>query len=253
MDYDPLFWEKFFWLIKYPESITFANIIHEILVYLLVILLFVHGYRKYGLKKILIFLSGGFLFAGLEENMMILAGYELNGMIILGSEFPMTYYFNYQHYILWFMAVPVIAACGWFILTYTSVQITQKLWTGFVKSALAGAFIATSMDLLIDPVMIRKYNWIWLAEQPEILWVLQVPISNFIGWFLLIFSFNCIFYWYWDKYMKKKENWSNFKSILVFYLFMYGILIAVEFVILSLSVALVPLYGIDLSWWSFPT
>ena len=184
---------------------------------------------------------------------MIMVGYELKGMTILGTEIPMTYYFNYHGYILWFLAVPIIVACAWFILTYCSVQITQRLTKGFIKSALLGAFIGVSMDLMIDPIMIRRYNWIWLAEQDQAFWILQVPISNFIGWFLLIFSFNWVFYWYWNKYTKKKETWGNVKKIVLFYVFMYAILLLVEIVTVGATIGLEAFNGIDISWWPFPT
>ncbi len=253
MDYDPQFWERFFWLIKYTDSITFTNVIHEILVFALTAIVIYHGYRKYGLRKILIFFSGGFLFSGLEENEMIAVGYELKGTTVFGTEVPMTYYFNYHGYVLWFMAVPIIVACAWFVITYTSFQITQKLTKGIVKSALLAAFIGTSMDLMIDPIMIRRYNWIWLAELDQAFWVLQVPISNFIGWFLLIFGFNWIFYWYYDKFLVKRENWGKIKSTVVFYIFMYAVLILIEFITVGITVALTPFYGIDISWWPWPT
>ncbi|MHA1268435.1 MAG: carotenoid biosynthesis protein [Candidatus Helarchaeota archaeon] len=253
MNYDPLFWERFFWLIKYMDSVSLTNIIHEIIVFSLTALMIYHGYKKYGLVKTLIFFSGGFLFAGLEENEMILAGYEMKGLTIFGTEVPMTYYFNYHGYILWFMAVPIIVACAWYILTYASVQITQKVVKGFVKSALLGAFIGMSMDLMIDPIMIRRYNWIWLADLDSAFWILQVPISNFVGWFLLIFAFNWVFYWYYDKFLAKRENWGTFKRSVVFYMFMYGILILVEFVTIGITLAFSPLYGIDISWWPWPS
>jgi putative membrane protein len=249
MDYDPNFWERFFWIIKYTESVNLTNILHEIIVFSLTIIVIYHGYKKYGLKKTLIFFSGGFLFAGLEENEMILVGYEFRNI----PEIPLTYYFNYHGYILWFMAVPIIVACAWFILTYTSVQITQRLTKGFVKSALLGAFIGMSMDLMIDPIMIRRFNCIWRAERDQCFWLLQVPISNFIGWFILIFSFNWLFYWYHDKYIIKKENWGNLRKILMFYIFMVAVLFVVEFITVGLTVALTPLNGIDISWWPWPS
>ncbi|MHA1752149.1 MAG: carotenoid biosynthesis protein [Candidatus Helarchaeota archaeon] len=252
MDYDPLFWERLFWLIKYSDSINFTNILNEVLVFALTFMVIYHGYKKYGIKKIILFFSGGFLFAALEENEMILAGYDLKGTTFMGIEVPMTYYFNYHGYILWFMAVPIVVACSWFLITYTSVQITQKITKRFVISSLLGAFIGMSMDLMIDPIMIRKYNWIWLADLDQAFWILQVPISNFIGWFLLIFSFNWLFYWYHDKYLEKR-NWNQWKSILMFYVLMYAVLIIVEFITVGITLALFPFYGIDISWWAWPS
>jgi len=255
MDYDPNFWERLFWLIKYPDSISLANILHEIIVFILTVLVLYHSYKKYGLLKSILFFSGGFLFSGVEENEMIITGYKLKGQIILGTEVPMTYHFNYHAYILWFLAVPIIVCCAWYIITYTSVQITLYVTKGHIKSSLLGAYIGVSIDFMIDPIMIRRMNWIWLAEKYQAFWFLQVPVSNYIGWFVLIFGFNWIFYWYHDTFLKRKnrENWATWKKVLLFYGFMYATLILTEIITVGLTILLTPFNGIDISWWYWPT
>lgn len=253
VDYDPNFWERFFWIIKYPDSINLTTIIHTVILFAMALLVIYHGYKKYGVRKVLIFFSGGFLFSGLEENIFMLAGYSLKGTVIGGTEIPMTYYFNYHGYIFWYMGIPLISVLGWFIITYTTVHMTQKLTKGFFKPALLAGFVGMSLDLIIDPIMIRRFNWIWLAELDQSFWVLQVPISNFIGWFLLIFAFNWIYFWYHDKFLVKRENWGAVKKTLVFYLFMFTVLILIVIVLVTVTIAFTPLYGIDISWWPWPT
>ena len=61
------------------------------------------------------------------------------------------------------------------------------------RAALAG-LIATNIDLWVDPVPTHPafVAWVWAAQAGGIR-VLSIPITNFIGWFLLIFLFALVF------------------------------------------------------------
>jgi len=79
--------------------------------------------------------------------------------------------------------------------------------------------------LWTDPVQTHKLfkAWVW-ADQPGGIWVFGIPVTNFIGWFLLIFIFAIVF----DKLPEFINRWGRKKGTLIF----YGILMGFEIGIL---------------------
>lgn len=247
--YDPFFREKLFDIIKYPESISIYTVIIEIIVYTLTALLIYHGYKTMGKKKILLFFTGTLLSTLLMENFWIIFGYQ--SQYIEG--WPRNYYYNYHTYIFWIIAVPVTVVCAWFILIYSSSQIAeQAISTGKLKKALTASVIGTTIDFVIDPIVIRRYAWLWLKEREETLWILQVPSTNFIGWFIIVATFNYFFMWYWSKFMERHENWGVLKTGAFFYMFIIVVLLFTLSLTLGFAILLIPFYGVDLSWWTWP-
>lgn len=245
-DYDPLFLEKLASFIKYLDSFNLRNVF-EILTYFLVALLIYHGYVKYGKRKIILFFLGGFLLTALEENFMVIQGY----FYLFGEP---TYFYNFHSYMFWIGAVPIVVMCAWFILTYGSFQIAEIVISkdstrSLLKKLLLAGWIGTSIDFLMDPILIRRFGWIWLNEKQNTVWFLQVPITNFIGFFLLIISFNYYFIWFWEKYTVRHVNWSSIKANCFYFILVLLPLLFVIVIIIICSILLAPLNGIDFSWW----
>lgn len=245
-DYDPLFYERILWFVKYSDSFRLGNFI-EIITYLLVALLFYHGYKKYGLKKISLFFIGGFILTGLEENFMVIQGYYS----LFGDP---TYYYNYHLYMFWIGAIPIVVLCAWFVLTYSSFQIAELLISNESKKALLkkliiAGWLGTAIDFVIDPIIIRRFGWIWLSPKENAVWFLQVPITNFIGFFLLVCSFNYYFVWYWDKFSVRHDGWSSIKLNSIYLVLVLVPLLIVIGIIIVFAILLSPLAGIDFSWW----
>ena len=88
-------------------------------------------------------------------------------------------------YKLW--NTPLMIGINWMLLIYcTSIGVNYFLpksgW--FLKSILA-ATLMVSLDVLIEPVAIHYDFWQW--TEPE------VPLQNYIGWWLLSFCLNSLF------------------------------------------------------------
>jgi len=145
-------------------------------------LCFRHARATLGPYGATMFLAGSFAFTGLEETLWILWGRfdpRLGG----------TYYFTKGF--AWFLETPVSACLGWFFLAWASVTVAGVLVPragGVVRAALGG-LLATDLDLWIDPVQTSAAHrsWVWLAPTP--VRVLSIPLTNFVGWFLLVFCF----------------------------------------------------------------
>ncbi len=102
--------------------------------------------------------------------------------------------------------VPLAICCSWasliFIATVTSDRLPIKWW----HRPWVDAMVAVSVDFVVDPVMSasRRVNeigdscygsnaseygglglWVWCVPEHNPVW-LNVPIGNFIGWFLVV-------------------------------------------------------------------
>ena len=245
-DYDPLFFEKLLSFVKYLDSFSLRNIT-EIVSYLLVALLIYHGYKKYGKTKIVLFFLGGFLLTGIEENFMVIQGY----FYLFGGP---TYYYNYHSYMFWIGAIPLVVISSWFILTYSSFQIAEMVIKNdsnkaLLKKLLLAGWMGTSIDFVIDPIIIRRFGWIWLNAKEHAVWFLQVPVTNFIGFFLLVISFNYYFVWYWERYAPRHDTRSTLKTNGIYFLMVLLPLLFVIGLIIVFSILFTPLKGIDFSWW----
>lgn len=185
-----------------PNSTLPEMFIGDLFTITLAWLCFRHGWRRLGLYRAIIFLGGSFVFTGIEESMWILLGRygaELTTALGPAGDAPMingTYYFTKGFF--WFIETPVNACLGWFYLAYGALYMAELVLPkahNLTKAALAG-FLAMNVDLWLDPVMTcDKYlNWVW-AEQPGGIWIFSIPITNFIGWFLLVFIFDWVFNW----------------------------------------------------------
>jgi putative membrane protein len=246
VEYNPLFLERLFNIVKYPETINGSQVIYEGLVFILAAVCIYHGFKTFGRWKTLLFFFGSFFYTGFEENIMIISGNIFQGVI---PDFPKTYAFNYANYTLWILAVPLVVYVAWFVVAYSAVHIATYIFkSGIVKQAFLGGLIAMEMDMMIDPIAVRHSWWGWFAGEYDAIWILGdpgigdfgIPISNFMGWFLLIFVFAI----YWKKITDKETVWGVRKTILVFCLGLIPLLIGTVIVLGGATILISGLNGV---------
>lgn len=199
-------------------------------------LCFHHAWRRMGLYPAMIFLAGSFVFTGIEESMWILLGRyraEFQAALpatqsaLLGdsaAEVSGTYYFTRGFF--WFIETPVLACLGWFFVAYACVYVAHLLLprSPITVRAALGGLLALNLDLWLDPVQTheRFQSWIWL--QQDRINLFSIPLSNFIGWFLLIFLFAIVF----ERLPHLVRRFGPARAALYF----YAILLALEIAIL---------------------
>jgi len=181
----------------------------------------VHAWRRLGAFLATTFLVGSFVFTGVEETMWILLGrFGPDG----------TYHFTRGFF--WFLETPVSACLGWFVLAYGCMHAAEIVFPrlGVVARATVAGLLAMNLDLWVDPVQTHPalLSWIW-AEQPGGTWIFSIPITNFIGWFLLIFLFALVF----ERLPRAVATLGNVRATAGF----YGILLALEVGILAFFTA----------------
>ncbi|MHC1591012.1 MAG: carotenoid biosynthesis protein [Candidatus Helarchaeales archaeon] len=244
--YQPFFLEFFFLPIKPFYIITllqtnFGVWFMDAMTYGIAALLIYHGSKKHGLWQMMLFFTGSFVYTGLEENFMIVAG------ALLPTQ--NTYQFNYAGYTLWFMAVPVVVCVAWFVIAYSSYEIMDFIFSdlegnkGLIVKAILCGLLAMVMDLMIDPLQTRIQNWYWLNEPGEALCVLGIPISNFIGWWILISCFAI----FWPKVCGLEEKIGKTKTIILFYPLLLGFEILTVILVAGSSILLtaLPIWGMN--------
>ncbi|MBI5680310.1 MAG: carotenoid biosynthesis protein [Methanobacterium sp.] len=172
---------------------------------LLFILAVFHGTARYGKKNIIVFFLITWAVSFSFENLSIATG------------FP----FGFYHYspTLGLLTVPLIIIFAYFAIGYLSWMLSHVL-TGQYTRKLEGkeifivpfiaAFIMVMWDLSVDPISSTLQGlWIWTYPGAYF----GVPISNFFGWFLVVYLFFQIFALYLSKYdtikPKKASKLSN--------------------------------------------
>ncbi len=214
-------------------------------------LCFHHAWRRLGLYRAMLFLGGSFAFTGLEESMWILLGrysQEIQVALPFAQEAALgestqevsgTYYFTRGFF--WFIETPVMACLGWFFVAYSCIYVARLLMprARILGRAAVGGLLALNLDLWIDPVQTHEalISWVWAEQDP--ISIFSIPLSNFMGWFLLIFLFALVF----ERLPNMVKRWGPAKAAAYF----YGILLALEIGILlffviygSIAVRLIP-------------
>jgi uncharacterized membrane protein len=171
----------------------------------LFIIAVLHGTERYGKKNIMIFFLITLAVSFFFENLSIRTG------------FP----FGFYHYSpsLGFLTVPFIIIFAYFSIGYLSWMLSHVLTMQYAKKLegkqifivpFIAAFLMVMWDLTVDPISSTLQGlWVWTTPGAYF----GVPISNFFGWFLVVFIFFQIFALYLSKYNsikgKKASKISN--------------------------------------------
>jgi uncharacterized membrane protein len=153
-----------------------------------------YGAERYGLKNITIL----FLITWIVSNF-----FEILSM---HTGFPSGFYQYVNLPGPTLFGVPIIIMFTYFAMGYISWTLSHIL-TGQYSKKLQGkqifivpivaTFIMVMWDLIMDPVSSTlKSLWVWQSIGPYF----GVPISNYVGWFLVVFIFFQIFAIYFSKY-----------------------------------------------------
>ena len=172
---------------------------------LLFILALFHGKERYGGKNIAIFFLITWAVSFFFENLSIATGLP----------------FGFYHYSpsLGLLTVPLIIIFAYFAIGYLAWMLAHVL-TGQYTRKLQGkqvfivpfiaAFLMVMWDLTVDPISSTLQGlWVWTTPGAYF----GVPISNFFGWFLVVYLFFQIFALYISRYdILKPEKLSKISN-----------------------------------------
>jgi uncharacterized membrane protein len=166
-----------------------------IITYTLAVFVSLHSVKFRGAyKTLLLFFAAIIIGGGMENINSIFGGYYYPG--------------DASDLIIFIGMCPFDIILGWYVIIYCCSYVShiligkgegslpiqgigtnpEKIDKVFLKrtvlrAALAG-LIAVNLDLVIDPIAVENGWWVWTVPN---LYIFDVPISNFFGWFFLIF------------------------------------------------------------------
>ena len=152
---------------------------------------------QFGAGRALAFLVTGYLVAWLAELSSIHTGFPFGWYMYI----PAT--LNQE---LWVAGVPFMDSLSYVFLAYASHSLAQLAlrpcrWQGWQfylddrqhryswGSAILGAILMTTLDVVIDPLALRGYRWFLgqIYGYPEPGVYFGIPLANFAGWLLVSF------------------------------------------------------------------
>jgi len=105
--------------------------------------------------------------------------------------------------------VPYLIPVAWFMMSYPSFVIADRLvpsdwkrWQRLLSVAAVGGLVMTAWDLIMDPVMVASGNWVWDTNGIYF----GIPLQNFWGWWLTIFTTFALYLWLFGKTAKHTET-----------------------------------------------
>jgi uncharacterized membrane protein len=87
--------------------------------------------------------------------------------------------------------VPYLIPVAWFLMSYPSFVIADRLipvdwkrWQRILSVAAVGGLAMTAWDLVMDPIMVASGHWVWDVDGAYH----GIPLQNFWGWWLTVFT-----------------------------------------------------------------
>ncbi len=190
-------------------KVAIIDFLGSLLPFVALSLVIIHSSLTLGKKKTSIFFIAAFILALGSESIGVKYG------LIFGH-----YYYNPILTPFFFGLVPVMNVVSWLPIIYISYTFANMILNGFggqkpnikqnksfmitlliLLSAISG-LVAANLDMLLDPVVVSTQGWFWIGGGPYF----GVPISNFVGWFMVTFIFTFVFRLY--ESFKKINNGS---------------------------------------------
>ncbi|MGZ3416559.1 MAG: carotenoid biosynthesis protein [Polyangiales bacterium] len=105
--------------------------------------------------------------------------------------------YSYPDWVVYFPPhpafVPLGVGLGWAALMPVVMRVSDRILGGDEKPWKLGALdglMGVGLDLVIDPAVsgdpLNMWQWRGAGMTPYRLWLLNVPVFNFVGWFLLV-------------------------------------------------------------------
>ena len=163
-----------------------ANVTSNIFIPMFIFAWF-HGTRRYGFKNMVIWFAITWIVSVFVEGLSITTG------------FPFGHYYYREGLGLRIWNVPIFIMVSYFAIVYTSWTVTHAVLGCFNKKIegiykvivpITTALLMTMWDLVTDPQASTIGGiWVWRDGGNYF----GVPISNFIGWFFVVYVFSQIF------------------------------------------------------------
>jgi len=163
-------------------QILLTTIINRPYVLVFLISFLIIGISKIGFTRTLFYLFWGYLVAWISEALSIRYGFPYG-----------QYFYIYENlkgeWLNW--GVPVWDSASYTFLTFAGYGLAESIFGGKkkLKLVLWAALFVTLLDIVVDPLAHRGDEWflgqIYYYAHPG--YYFNVPLSNFIGWYIVAF------------------------------------------------------------------
>lgn len=88
-----------------------------------------------------------------------------------------------------FLGVPIVVPLVWFVITYLCYSIASGRsgeYSSVARIVLLAAFGAVAWDFMIDPMFSSYGYWVWTGQFLPLPELDGIPLTNFVGWFVLV-------------------------------------------------------------------
>lgn len=143
---------------------------------------------------------------GLKRAILFLVVSSIIGFLaeVLGTStgFPFGKYYYTNFLGPKILGVPEVVPLVWFVISYITLSIAYSSVTMMEKLnsrslaglALFSAFGAVAWDFLIDPMFSSYGYWVWTGQFINFPELYGIPLTNFVGWFVLITFIISVFF-----------------------------------------------------------
>jgi len=139
-----------------------------------------HAGQREGWKRALRLLALVFTVSLLFESVGVATG------LVYGP-----YHYTHRLGPLFLGLVPYLIPVAWFMMSYPSLVIADRLipadwkrWQRLLSVAAVGGLAMTAWDLVMDPIMVASGHWVW-----DVIGAYHgIPLQNFWGWWLTVFT-----------------------------------------------------------------
>lgn len=80
--------------------------------------------------------------------------------------------------------VPLIIGFNWVLVILGAISISRTIFRNTILISLSASILAVIFDFFLEPVAIKLNYWAWGQ--------IEVPLQNYIAWFLISFTFSII-------------------------------------------------------------
>jgi uncharacterized membrane protein len=125
--------------------------------------------------------------------------------------------------------VPYLIPVAWFMMSYPSFVIADRLipagwkgWQRILSVAAVGGLAMTAWDLVMDPIMVAGGHWVWDVQGAYF----GIPLQNFSGWWLTIFTTFALYLWLFGKDVKPTQAGFDRLALASYLVTALGIVVA---------------------------
>lgn len=158
---------------------------------------FLHAFQREGWRRALLLLGLVFGISLLFESVGVATG------LIYGP-----YHYTDKLGPLFLGLVPYLIPAAWFMMSYPSFVIADRLvpsggktWARNLGVAAVGGLVMTAWDVVMDPIMVGGGHWVWDINGAYH----GIPLQNFWGWWLTVFTTFALYLWLAGKGRKSPE------------------------------------------------